>query len=57
MVTTPVRTAFVSRAEEAGLIVSDGHSMLIGQARPAFRAFFDKSPPDLDAELRERLTS
>jgi shikimate dehydrogenase len=57
MVTAPVRTAFVARAEEAGLIVSDGLTMLIGQARAAFSAFFGKSPPDLDADLRERLTS
>lgn len=57
MVTSPVRTPFVVRAEEAGLTVSDGLTMLIGQARSAFRAFFGVSPPDMDEALRKRLTS
>jgi shikimate dehydrogenase len=57
MVTTPVRTAFVSRAEAAGLTVSDGLTMLIGQARIAFRDFFGVLPPTGNADLRQRLTS
>lgn len=57
MVTAPVRTAFVSRAEAAGLTVSDGLTMLIGQARIAFRNFFGTLPPAGDSKLRERLTS
>lgn len=57
MVTTPVRTAFVERAETAGLTVSDGLTMLIGQARLAFEHFFGMPPPKGDAELRQRLTS
>lgn len=57
MVTAPVRTPFVSRAEAAGLTVSDGLTMLIGQARVAFRDFFGILPPAGDTELRQRLTS
>jgi shikimate dehydrogenase len=57
MVTTPVRTAFVEHAEAAGLAVSDGLTMLIGQARAAFWSFFGKWPPQGDAALRELLAS
>jgi shikimate dehydrogenase len=57
MVTAPVRTPFMARAEAAGLVVSDGLTMLIGQARSAFRAFFGVVPPPGDMALRERLTS
>jgi shikimate dehydrogenase len=57
MVTSPARTAFVMQAEAAGLRVSDGLAMLIGQARAAFRGFFGIAPPNIDPELRERLTS
>jgi shikimate dehydrogenase len=58
MVTTPVRTAFMQRAEAASLVVSDGLAMLIGQAREAFQAFFGARPPKYrDLELRRLLTS
>jgi shikimate dehydrogenase len=57
MVTSPARTAFVARAEAAGLTVSDGITMLVGQARSAFRAFFGVVPPYADADLRAMLTS
>jgi shikimate dehydrogenase len=57
MVTAPVRTAFVERAQAERLITSDGLSMLIGQARSAFRSFFGVFPHGDDRELRERLTS
>lgn len=57
MVTAPVRTPFVDRAEAARLGVSDGLTMLIGQARVAFREFFGMPPPDKDSALRKRLTS
>lgn len=57
MVTAPVRTPFVERAEAVGLEVSDGLTMLIGQARLAFRHFFGMSPPEADLALRRRLES
>jgi shikimate dehydrogenase len=57
MVTAPVRTLFVERAETAGLEVSDGLTMLIGQARLAFRHFFGTPPPEADQALRRRLES
>jgi shikimate dehydrogenase len=57
MVTTPVRTEFLKCAEAMGLSVSDGLSMLIGQARSAFHSFFGAWPPDGDTELRQRLMS
>ena len=58
MVTVPVRTPFVERAEAAGLKVSDGLTMLLGQAAHAFRLFFGRpTPREHDAELRRLLTS
>lgn len=57
MVTTSVRTPFVERAAAAGLSVSDGLTMLIGQARVAFHSFFGGWPWGDDTELRGRLTS
>lgn len=57
MVTAPVRTAFVERAGAVGLEVSDGLTVLIGQARMAFRDFFGRLPPDGDKALRERLVT
>ena len=56
VVTTPVRTPFVECAEAVGLKVSDGLTMLIGQARVAFRDFFGPLPPEGEDELRELLT-
>jgi shikimate dehydrogenase len=56
MVMTPVRTDFVEHAEAAGLTVSDGLTMLIGQARAAFWSFFGRWPPQGNTELRQRLT-
>jgi len=56
MVTAPVQTRFLECARSAGLWVADGVVMLIGQARTAFHAFFDKVPhSELDRELRRRL--
>jgi shikimate dehydrogenase len=57
MVTTPSRTSFVQNAEAAGLSVSDGLTMLIGQARIAFLRFFGTLPPEGDKALRKRLES
>lgn len=52
MVAAPVRTEFVARAEAAGLGVSDGLTMLICQARIAFRSFFGVLPPESEQPIR-----
>lgn len=57
IVTSPLDTAFLRGARDAGFAVIDGLSMLIGQADYAFRRFFGANPPrgDADIELRARL--
>lgn len=45
MVYTPLRTPLLRQAEQLGLRTADGLSMLIGQARPAFEAFFGVPAP------------
>jgi len=56
IVTDPVRTDFLTRAEAAGFATIDGLAMLIGQAAVAFRHFFGADAPrEHDAELREML--
>jgi shikimate dehydrogenase len=58
MVYAPLRTAFLDRAEAAGMRPVDGLAMLIGQAAHAFRLFFGaEAPREHDAELRALLTS
>ena len=42
---TPLVTAFLGGAQARGLTTIDGLDMLIGQAMPSFRAFFDRDPP------------
>jgi len=44
----PLITAFLEEARARGLTTVDGLSMLIGQARPSFEAFFGVRPPDVD---------
>jgi len=44
----PLMTAFLTAGRERGLTVVDGLAMLIGQARPSFRAMFGIDPPDVD---------
>lgn len=44
----PLMTPFLTRGRERGLTVVDGLAMLIGQARPSFRALFGIDPPDVD---------
>jgi shikimate dehydrogenase len=44
----PIETLFLKAAKAAGLTTVDGLGMLIGQARPSFRALFDTEPPPLD---------
>lgn len=46
MVYTPLETPLLAAARSAGHTAIDGLSMLIGQARPAFEAFFGVPPPD-----------
>jgi len=46
MVYTPLETPLLAAARSAGYTAIDGLSMLIGQARPAFEAFFGVPPPD-----------
>jgi shikimate dehydrogenase len=55
---TPAKRPFAQSAEAAGLKLIYGLAMLIGQARPSFRALYDCEVPDsVDAEalLREAL--
>ena len=44
LVYSPLETAFLARARQRGLRVADGMTVLIGQARWAFRAFFGATP-------------
>jgi shikimate dehydrogenase len=44
----PVVTPFLTAARARGLTPVDGLAMLIGQARPTFRALFGAEPPDMD---------
>ncbi|MBM0169259.1 shikimate dehydrogenase family protein [Altererythrobacter sp. C41] len=56
IVTDPVETDFLQRAQAAGFDTIDGLSMLIGQAAAAFVRFFGVAAPrERDDELRERL--
>ena len=44
----PLRTSFLEAGRGRGLTAVDGLAMLIGQARPSFRAFFGVEPPGID---------
>ena len=44
---TPLETEFLKGARQRGLTGVDGLDMLIGQARPSFRAFFGREAPIL----------
>ncbi|MFN3389933.1 MAG: shikimate dehydrogenase family protein [Allosphingosinicella sp.] len=57
MVYTPLKTAFLEVGEAHGGRAVDGLTMLIGQARPAFRLLFGHEPPSGDAALRGILTT
>ena len=46
MVYKPLTTGLLRAAQARGLSVVDGLSMLIGQARPSFEAFYGVAPPD-----------
>lgn len=44
----PLLTPFLVAGRTQGLTTVDGLAMLIGQARPSFRAFFGAEPPPVD---------
>lgn len=44
----PLATAFLAAGQARGLTTVDGLAMLIGQARPSFRAIFGHEPPPVD---------
>jgi shikimate dehydrogenase len=44
----PLRTPFLEAGRARGLTTVDGLAMLIGQARPSFRALFGVGPPPVD---------
>lgn len=54
MVYAPLRTPLLQRAQSLGLRTCDGLAMLIGQARPAFEAFYGAPAPG-DDSVRTRL--
>lgn len=55
MVYDPLETELLAAARRRGLRTVDGLSLLIAQARHAFRLFFGAEPPAGEAELRELL--
>ncbi|MDE2596252.1 MAG: shikimate dehydrogenase [Sphingomonadales bacterium] len=58
IVTHPHDTPLLRAAAARGLRTHDGLEMLVGQAREAFRRFYDAEPPkEADAELRGLLTA
>lgn len=48
MVYSPLKTQLLVQAEALGRKTSDGLVMLVGQARPGFKAFFGAEAPDHD---------
>lgn len=58
MVYNPLKTQLLTDAEAAGLNTIDGLEMLIGQARPAFEAFFGVKPVEpKDLSVRQTLVA
>ena len=58
VVYAPIETDLLRDARRRGLVAIDGLTMLVGQAKVAFRLFFDAEPPSdeaSEAELRARL--
>ena len=56
LVYTPLRTAFLEQAEQAGCTVVDGLGMLLHQAAPGFERWFG-TRPDVDAATRAAVLS
>ncbi len=48
----PLATPFLAQGRARGLATVDGLAMLIGQARPSFRAIFGREPPEIDVRAR-----
>jgi shikimate dehydrogenase len=57
MVYQPLETGFLRAGAAGGAETVDGLTMLIGQARRAFRLFFEADAPEGDAEVRAILTA
>jgi shikimate dehydrogenase len=56
MVYAPLKTQLLENASAAGRRTADGLSMLIGQARPSFEAFYGR-PPSAETDMRAHLIS
>jgi shikimate dehydrogenase len=56
MVYAPLETGLLRRANSLSLATVTGLTMLIGQARAAFRLFFGAEAPADDSALMARLT-
>ena len=56
LVYTPLRTAFLEQAEQAGCTVVDGLGMLLHQAAPGFERWFG-TRPDVDVATRAAVLS
>ena len=57
MVYAPLETGFLAAGREGGGIAVDGLTMLVGQARAAFRLFFGEEPPPGDEAVRALLAA
>ena len=57
MVYKPLGTPFLAAGRANGGVAVDGLTMLIGQARPAFKTFFGREPPADEARLRDMLST
>ncbi len=53
IVYTPLETGILKQARAANLRVVDGLGMLLWQARPGFKMWFDQEAPVIDQSLRE----
>lgn len=53
----PLTTRFLAAGLARGLTAVDGLAMLIGQARPSFRALFGIEPPDVDVRTPALIAS
>jgi len=54
LVYTPTETELIKQAEELGCKTLGGLDMLIAQARPSFRLFYNQDPPE-NINIREKL--
>lgn len=54
LVYTPTETELIKKAEALGCKTLGGLDMLIAQARPSFRLFYNQDPPE-NINIREKL--